>query len=134
MCARNTLAVTITICIVETCNLDYCLECGEARRRWATASGGQIPQLDDLQRAANSLQVTAGRLVDDLFALQMNSPGIRPIMLRTAMMFCESDPQGLAETETALDSLRTPVQFIFCLLWLLYVEYDVSMLQLSSVI
>lgn len=118
----------------KTCYLDYCLECGEALRRWATASGGQIPQLDDLRRAANSLQLTVGRLTADLFALQMNSPGIPPRMLRTAMMFCESDPQGLAEKETALDSLRTPVQFIFCLLWLLYVEYDVSMLQLSSVI
>eukprot|EP00434_Breviolum_minutum_P035385 symbB.v1.2.031322.t1/scaffold3625.1/size53071/2 len=90
----------------ETCNLDYCLECGEALRRWATASGGQIPQLDDLRSAANNLQVTAGRLEDDLSALQINSPGIPAKMLRTAMMLCESDPQGLAEKEAALDSLR----------------------------
>lgn len=124
----------------RTCNVDYCLECGEALRRWATASGGQIPQLNDLQSAANSLQVTAGRVLSDLRALQMNSFGRIPAsflgtaMLQTAMMFCESDPQGLAEKETALDSLRTPVQFILCLLWLLCVEYEVSMLQLSSVI
>lgn len=120
----------------ETCDVDYCLECGEALRRWATASAGQIPQLDDLQSAANSLLVTAGRLLDDLVALPMNSSlsfGVRE-MMETVMMFCESDPQGLAERETALDSLRTPVQFILCLLWLLCVEYEVSMLQLSSVI
>ena len=117
----------------DTCYLDYCLECGEALRWWATASGGQIPQLGDLQSAANSLQVTADRLEKDLSALQMNSSGIPQLMLRTAMKFCESDPQGLAEQE-ALDSLRTRVQFILCLLWLFYLVYGVNMLQLSSVI
>ena len=104
----------------ETCYLDYCLECGEALRRWATASGGQIPQLDDLQSAANSLQVTAGRLGYDLVALPMNSSPVIREMTRTVMMFFESNPQGLAEKETALDSLRTPVQFILCWLWLFY--------------